>query len=177
MKKILKDKLKEREKEKIDKGIKAAKPMDAEEILKYIMNELPKKSEKEKDDFRKIIHDSFVKAGNVLIERAIIDKILTEKEYISWKKKYKIDVCSMQAVLQAYYGKKDGHFNKKENLYVTTTNDSTIANDSFRKLVKKKFGVEILTMDETYKKLKEEDPAGFKMGEIEWKKKKKEMKK
>jgi len=132
--------------ERIKKLKESTKPVDGGPLLKFILEEVPKMSDMEKEKFKKSIEAGFVESGKVFLKRAFAEKILTKNEWKGMVKKYSFTESGFSSVLQAVFNKKDGHIKKSEKIYLITIKDT--ATYKARKFLSKRFGVEIITGEE-----------------------------
>ena len=100
----------------------------------------------EKEEFHQEVKDSFRRAGEVFLARAIIEGVVSRQEMDAWEATWGLNIADFGVVLGAYYAKKDGHIKPKDNAIVLTVKGSVL--DRMRHVMLEKFGIKILTLEE-----------------------------
>ena len=137
---------------------KATKPIDAAPLFKMMMDN-PCKSDEEREELRKRVERGFESAGELLLERAYLEKVLTPFEFSCIFTKYGLDIKDLGVVLQGYFGSKDKKL-KGDKVHVLTMPDTSIY--KAKKFIKERFGINVILISDLMEKCYEEDPEEFK---------------
>ena len=136
--------------EKIALAKKVGNPTDATPILQFIVEHGHKFSDKERKSLVEALQKSFREVGQVLLDRALSDSTLSDKE---WKEYMDLGLTEgqMSTVLQGYYNKKDGLLDMEEHgdVVIMTTQDSLIY--KHKKMLEAKFEIKIMNQFELMK--------------------------
>lgn len=147
--------MKQFEKDKLKVLKEKTKLRDASDLFKHIFEHRDEMSDEDKNEFLTVLHEAFDDAGNILIERAILEKIITEEEYIKIKNKYNLEPTDFVSIFAPIFGKKDKRLKKKETIKVISMKYSSIF--KCRKFIKKRFNVEILSAEEALSLVEKEN--------------------
>jgi hypothetical protein len=79
-----------------------------------------------------------------------LDGTIKPEEWVEWRDKLGITVGDIGTVMPIYYGRIDGSI-KDKGAYVVTLSHTQLC--KYRDMFKKKFGVDIITVDEALEKL------------------------
>ena len=141
-------------KQRLEKLKKASKPVDAIPLIKFMLDGKGKFTKEQKDKFIGSLHSGFEESGKMFLDRAILEKVITEKEAEELKKMFTLS--DFGTVLQEYFSKKDGHIKKDTKVKVLTVENTTIF--KHRDMIKKRFGVDIISAKEGVEELKKNHP-------------------
>ena len=96
------------------------RPVDATPLFDMIKKVRDKGNVVEIAASKKALKDAFESTGNIALERAFKDGIVTEDEWMHWRDDWNVQLSSMAALLQGYFNKKDGYVKDKEQVIVLT---------------------------------------------------------
>ncbi len=145
--------MKEFDKKKIEEIKERTRPVDASPLIKAILSG-DKMSVDERKEFLHVILKGFKRTGELLLDRAFIEGLMTEKEYLELKKKYNLVEEDYAVILQAYFNRKDGLCDDDDGFVVVTTPDSNVF--KCRDFIKKRFNVDVKSPKECIELIKEE---------------------
>ena len=135
---------------------KATVPVDAEPLIRQIIEDAKHMTDDERKTFKEKVLRGFESAGELLLERAYLEKVLTPFEFADIFTKHGLDVKDLGVVLQAYFGGKQV---KSDDIQVLTMPDSAIY--KAKGFIKERFGVNVILMSNVMEKYKEGDPKAF----------------
>ncbi len=146
---------KEIKKQRLERLKKASKPVDAMPLIKHMMSDSTTKQQKE--EIMKGIRKASEEVGKMLLDRAIYENVITEKECVDLLKIF--EPSDFASILQAYFNRKDGEVKKDEKIVVMTSKESIAFKK--RELIKKKFNVDISCAEEQVEIIKKKHPEEY----------------
>lgn len=133
-------------KRKIEEIKRKTKPVDAMPLIKFITENSGSMTDDEKKTFMDVVEKSFDSVGKMLIDRALTEGVMTEKEYVEISEKYNLSCGDFGVFLQGYFNRKDGIINEKDKIVVVAVKSSSLY--KCREFIFKRFAVVVLSCEE-----------------------------
>ena len=137
--------------ERIEEIRNRTKPVDATPMIKLLMETKTKLTREEREQFLKALIKGFRETGYMLIDRAIIEGKLTEKEYKHMSEELGLKPEDLSPILQGYYHNKDA--GEDDTPIVVTMPETPIYKN--KEMLQKKFEVKIVTPKQAIKLMEE----------------------
>lgn len=142
------------EKQKMSVLKEKTKTVEGTDMIKMILKAVKEKEDKTLQAFREALSETLPEVTNALVERALLDKLFTEKEFKQWCKKYDAQVNDFEFLI-GYYTQIDNNYDKTDKTVIVTLEGTTL--HRMKHLVKKRFGVYVRTIEEAVKLMRKQE--------------------
>lgn len=132
-------------KERIEKIKRLTKTVDANDMLKTMITEIPKLPIETRKQIADALEKVSINVAEMLIERALIEGDMTESQFKYLKDEKGMATMDFEAILSAYFDKKDNPRTQDKHYVITHEGSATHNN---RDYLKQMFGVCIKTFKE-----------------------------
>jgi hypothetical protein len=132
------------------------RPVDALPLFQKVFSKM---SHNEREEFNEDIKQSFDNSGQLMLERAYLEKLLTPLEVATLFHEQHLDVGELGVILQAYFAEKDNAKFAKEGVLVLTMPFSNIY--KAKDFLWKRFHVRPILMSELLTRTKNKNPEDY----------------
>jgi hypothetical protein len=129
--------------ERMDRLKEGMRPVDATELIRFLMENSEKLSPEDKKIMRQQLEEAFMETGKKFLERALAEDVLSKPEWKALKEKGFTE-SDMRAVLQAIFNKKDGYVKGDDEIKVLTMDYSPMYKN--KAYIEKRFKVSVVTI-------------------------------
>ena len=137
--------IEENRKKRIEELTKDSKPAEAIGLINELIN-MKDMSSQQRMIIQQRLESAFTKTGERFLERAFLEELMNEKEWIKMRDKMGFELSDMATILLPIFGKMDKHIKENKNCIIATMDGSSIHKN--KDFVLKRFNIIVKTTEE-----------------------------